>query len=141
MAAASIEAVDGGPSCSIVVFLLVAAFTVGVVVVVGEQVPEAWGLLVVVVCETFVTFIIDVFSIQNGPGVGRNRGLVNRALRWNWATTFSGFDYRTVGREVRPPVAKLRAGRTVESNNMSAIGTIKDNYLGLIDDGDVQADM
>lgn len=32
-------------------------------------------------------------------------------------------------------------GRTVEANNMTAIATIKDNYLGLIDDGDVQADM
>ena len=32
-------------------------------------------------------------------------------------------------------------GRTVETNNMTAIATIKDNYLGLIDDGDVQADM
>jgi len=26
-------------------------------------------------------------------------------------------------------------GRTVEQNNITAIGTIKDNYLGLIDDG------
>jgi DNA-directed RNA polymerase II subunit RPB7 len=29
-------------------------------------------------------------------------------------------------------------GRTVEQGNITAIGTIKDNYLGLIDDGDVQ---
>ena len=28
-------------------------------------------------------------------------------------------------------------GRTVEANNITAIGTIKDNYLGLIDDGEV----
>jgi DNA-directed RNA polymerase II subunit RPB7 len=27
-------------------------------------------------------------------------------------------------------------GRTVEQGNITAIGTIKDNYLGLIDDGD-----
>jgi len=26
-------------------------------------------------------------------------------------------------------------GRTVEQGNITAIGTIKDNYLGLIDDG------
>lgn len=29
-------------------------------------------------------------------------------------------------------------GRTVEQGNITAIGTIKDNYLGLIDDGEVQ---
>ena len=29
---------------------------------------------------------------------------------------------------------KIR-GRTVEQGNITAIGTIKDNYLGLIDDG------
>lgn len=28
-------------------------------------------------------------------------------------------------------------GRTVESGNITAIGTIKDNYLGLVDDGEV----
>ena len=28
-------------------------------------------------------------------------------------------------------------GRTVEANHITAIGTIKDNYLGLVDDGDV----
>ena len=27
-------------------------------------------------------------------------------------------------------------GRTVEQGNITAIGTIKDNYLGLVDDGD-----
>lgn len=27
-------------------------------------------------------------------------------------------------------------GRTVEQNNITAIGTIKDNYLGLVDDGE-----
>ncbi|GKY91041.1 hypothetical protein MPSEU_000076900 [Mayamaea pseudoterrestris] len=32
-------------------------------------------------------------------------------------------------------------GRTVEQGAISAIGTIKENYLGLIDDGDVQGDM
>jgi DNA-directed RNA polymerase II subunit RPB7 len=31
-------------------------------------------------------------------------------------------------------------GRTVEQGNITAIGTIKDNYLGLVDDGDVQGD-
>lgn len=29
-------------------------------------------------------------------------------------------------------------GRTVEAGNITSIGTIKDNYLGLIDDGDMQ---
>ncbi|GAX20709.1 DNA-directed RNA polymerase II subunit RPB7 [Fistulifera solaris] len=29
-------------------------------------------------------------------------------------------------------------GRTVEQGNITAIGTIKDNYLGLIDDGEAQ---
>ena len=32
-------------------------------------------------------------------------------------------------------------GRTVEQGNISAIGTIKDNYLGLVDDGDMAVDM
>mmetsp|Transcript_18108 Transcript_18108/g.34359 ORF Transcript_18108/g.34359 Transcript_18108/m.34359 type:complete len:183 (-) Transcript_18108:28-576(-) len=32
-------------------------------------------------------------------------------------------------------------GRTVETGNINAIATIKDNYLGLIDDGEVQAEM
>lgn len=32
-------------------------------------------------------------------------------------------------------------GRTVETGNITAIATIKDNYLGLIDDGEVQTDM
>jgi len=31
-------------------------------------------------------------------------------------------------------------GRTVEQGNITAIGTIKDNYLGLVDDGDVQGE-
>jgi len=31
-------------------------------------------------------------------------------------------------------------GRTVEQGNITAIGTIKDNYLGLVDDGDLQTD-
>jgi DNA-directed RNA polymerase II subunit RPB7 len=30
-------------------------------------------------------------------------------------------------------------GRTIEQNNITAIGTIKDNYLGLIDDGEAGA--
>ena len=30
-------------------------------------------------------------------------------------------------------------GRTVEQGNITAIGTIKDNYLGLIDDGSGEA--
>jgi DNA-directed RNA polymerase II subunit RPB7 len=29
----------------------------------------------------------------------------------------------------------------VEQGNITAIGTIKDNYLGLVDDGDVQGDL
>ena len=29
-------------------------------------------------------------------------------------------------------------GRTVEQGNITAIGTIKDNYLGLVDDGELQ---
>ena len=28
-------------------------------------------------------------------------------------------------------------GRTVEQGNINAVATIKDNYLGLVDDGDV----
>jgi DNA-directed RNA polymerase II subunit RPB7 len=32
-------------------------------------------------------------------------------------------------------------GRTVEQGNITAIGTIKDNYLGLVDDGEVQGDI
>jgi DNA-directed RNA polymerase II subunit RPB7 len=32
-------------------------------------------------------------------------------------------------------------GRTVEQGNITAIGTIKNDYLGLVDDGDAQGDM
>jgi DNA-directed RNA polymerase II subunit RPB7 len=32
-------------------------------------------------------------------------------------------------------------GRTVEQGNISAIGSIKDNYLGLVDDGDMHVDI
>lgn len=31
-------------------------------------------------------------------------------------------------------------GRTIEQGNITAVGTIKDNYLGLVDDGELQGD-